>query len=240
MAKAIYIVGNQGLGDQLVLNGLYRYFAKEYEFCVIGIANRYQNVLKSMLRDVRNVYVSGYRMEFWESNIYAHRGILERVGYTTLSLGEFATLSYAKETESLDENLYRQASIPHSVRWNNFYYMRDRHKEKSLYDSLGCGSGPYIFLHEDLSRGYKIREELIPSEFNIVRPNPKLKGFSLFDYLAVMENAQEIHCIESSFAILAEQMRLEKPKYAHRYARHDVANNRELWYSYQSPWNIIN
>ena len=239
MTQSIYIVGNQGLGDQLILNGLYRNFAEKYEFCVIGLANRYESVLKNMLSDLQNVYVNGYRMEFWEPNIYAHRKILSKIGYTILSLGEFGSLSYVNESESLDENLYRQAEISHDVRWNSFYYKRNRHKEKTLFNSLGCGEGPYIFVHEDLSRGYKIRENLIPIGVNIVRPNPKLKGFSFFDYLEVMEKAEEIHCIESSFAVLAEQMKLESPKYAHRYARHDVAGNEDLWYSYRSPWNII-
>jgi len=239
MTQAIYIVGNQGLGDQLVLNGLYRHLALKYEFCVIAIGNRYKGVLKDMLKDIKNIYVCGYRMEFWEPNIYAHRDLLASRGYTTLSLGEFGLESFENSTNSLDENLYRQAQIPHEIRWSKFTYKRNPHREKTLHNRLGCHTGPYIFLHEDLSKGYKIREDLLPSGVNIIRPNPKLKGFSFFDYLGVMENALEIHTIESSFAILAEQMQLKTKKYAHRYARSEVANNQELWYSFRSHWNIL-
>lgn len=239
MTQAIYIVGNQGLGDQLVLNGLYRYLALRYEFCVIAIGNRYKSILKDMLKDVKNIYVCGYRMEFWEPNIYAHRNLLKAAGFVTLSLGEFGLKSFESSTNSLDENLYRQAQIPHEVRWSKFSYKRNPQKEKSLYNRLGCDLGPYIFLHEDSSRGYKIREDLLPSGINIIRPDPKLKGFSFFDYLGVMENALEIHSIESSFAILAEQMDLKNQKFAHRYARPEVASNQKLWYSFRSHWNIL-
>ena len=62
--------------------------------------------------------------------------------------------------------------------------------------------------------------------------------FSFFDYLKIIENASEIHCIESSFAALIESLEYSIPKYAHRYARPEAKNDFRHEFTYRSNWHV--
>ena len=239
MASGIYILGNQGLGDQIVLNGLYRYFAKRYDTCIVPIADRYEKTIQQMTADVKNIVVSGYRMEIWEPHILAHRNYLTKRGFHCLNLGEYGTNYLVNGEFSLDQTIYAQAGIPHQVRWSDFKYERNILREKQLFAQLGCKRGEYIFVHEDPKRNFDIDASLLPKNYSVIRPDAGLKGFSFFDYIYIIENAAEIHCIESSFAILIEQLNIEVSKYAHRYARPDVLANPRLHYTFKSDWRIV-
>ena len=239
MVKGIYILGNQGLGDQIVLNGLYRYFAKRYDFCVVPIGNRYQETIREMIKDVQNILVTGYRMEIWEPHMKAHGKLLEKKGFRSLNLGKFGNDFLVNEDISLDQSIYEQAEIPHKTRWSDFKYLRDMSSESALFEKLGCRKGEYIFVHDDPNRKLQINGDLLPTGYSIIRPKTGIKGFSFFDYISVIENAAEVHCIESSFAVLIEQLDIDVPKFVHRYARPDVLANQKLHYTLKSDWRIL-
>ena len=239
MVSGIYILGNQGLGDQIVLNGLYRYFAKRYDRCVIPIGNRYKKSIQEMTRDVQNISVTGYRMEIWEPHMLAHRDFLKNRGFHCLNLGAFGNDYLVDETLSLDQTIYAQAGIPHQTRWSDFRYLRNMSRENELMALLGCNGGKYIFVHDDPKRGYEIKTKLLPEDYSVIRPNTKIRGISFFDYISVIENAAEVHIIDSSFAVLIEQLDIRVPKYIHRYARSDVIDNPRLYYTFKSGWRII-
>lgn len=239
MMRGIYILGNQGLGDQIVLNGLYRYFAERYDWCIVPIADRYEKTIREMTADVKNILVSGYRMEIWEPHMLAHRNYLEKRGFHCLNLGEYGSNYLVNGEFSLDQTIYAQAGVPHQIRWSDFNYARNIMREKQLFAELGCERGQYIFVHDDPKRNLSIDAKLLPKNLSVIRPKTGLKGFSFFDYIYIIENAAEVHCIESSFAALIEQLDIKVPKYAHRYARPDVLANPRLHYTFKSDWRII-
>jgi hypothetical protein len=101
-----------------------------------------------------------------------------------------------------DESFYRQASIPFIEKWNSF--------------GMGVGmstrmAGGMVFIHDDAERGFNI-------PLSGYRPS---KTESIFDHLYPLMRAGEIHCINSSFAILADLCGAKGRKYLHRYARPD-------------------
>lgn len=239
MERGIFILGNQGLGDQIVLNGLYRYFAKRYDYVIVPIADRYEKTIREMTADVENILVSGYRMEIWEPHMLAHKNYLEKRSFRCLSLGEFGSNYLLNKKLSLDQTIYAQAGVPHEIRWSDFKYERNIMREKQLFAKLGCEKGEYVFVHDDSKRNFIVDSKFLPKNVSVVRPKIGLRGFSFFDYIYTLENAAEIHCIESSFAVLVEQLDLEVPKFAHRYGRPDVLVNPRLHYTFKSDWRII-
>jgi hypothetical protein len=58
----------------------------------------------------------------------------------------------------------------------------------------------------------KIRKDLL-----VIRPTV---GYKIFDYLGILENAEEIHVMESCFQVLIDTQKFEKPfLFLHRYIR---------------------
>jgi hypothetical protein len=127
LSTRIFIATHFGLGDHILCNGIYRYFAKKYELCVLPVKNNNLVAVKRILSDVSNI---------------------------------------------------------------------------------------------------------------IITPNKLLKNSNFFNYGYVLENAAEIHCIESSFAALIEILDIRVPKYVHRYARPEAANDFHHEFTYKSTWNI--
>ena len=74
---------------------------------------------------------------------------------------------------------------------------------------------PYIFIHEDAR--FKLDRSKLPSDIRIISPEDTLTP-CICDYAKLIENAKEVHCIESSFTFMIDLMGLNK-FVAHRYAR---------------------
>jgi hypothetical protein len=237
--NGVIVLGNQGLGDQIVMKGIYSYYASLYEKCVIPVCSRYKSSIVRMTKDIDNVFVVGYRMEIWHPSMLAHRDFLSNRGFTAINLGIFANTESNLGEIPLDEKIFLEAKVNHDLRWENFQVLRNTEKERELFISLGCHTGRYVFVHEDIKRGLSIDEEKLPKGIKIIRPSANQKKFSIFDYIYILENAAEIHCIESSFAILIEQLNLNVRKYIHRYARPEVESNPEFHYSFRSDWTIL-
>ena len=137
-----------------------------------------------------------------------------------------------------DESFYAQSGLSLELRWNNFVIQRNDIKEQLLYSRLVVNE-PYIFLHEDRSRNFIIDRKLINNKLQIVEPIPQCDDFSIFDYLKIIENAAEIHVIESSFAHLIESVEVQGERFAHRYARPYVMDDFRQQPTYRHDWNIL-
>jgi hypothetical protein len=116
--------------------------------------------------------------------------------------------------ENLEVQFYKMAGLTIDSKWNKFHINRDIEKEKQIFNLNGLEEGNYIFLHKG---DYDIREEYLSSGLKIVEP----KDHGLFDWMYVIENAKEIHCIDSSFICLIDCMNLRDDikLYNHRYVR---------------------
>lgn len=116
--------------------------------------------------------------------------------------------------ENFELQFYKMANTPIEYKHEKFFIERDLYKEKQLFEALELESGNYVFLHDG---GFKIKNDLIDSKLKIVRPNTH--GF--FDWMYIIENAKEIHAIDSSFICLIDCMKLNNKikLYNHRYVR---------------------
>jgi hypothetical protein len=237
--QGIYILGNQGLGDHLLCNGIYREYAQRYKKCIIAVRHNYYHTIKRMISDVKNIQIVSFSDHYWTFKMEAHANFLIRFGYDTLRLGKFGPDFFLDKSKRLDANFYDQAKLSLDIRWDSFNIVRDSIAEEKLFKLLIGNNKEYIFLHDDKRRDFIIDIDLLPKNVQIVEPSEKLKNkFSFFDYLKIIENAKEIHCIESSFAALIEGFEYEIPKYAHRYARPEAKNDFRHEFTYKSKWHV--
>ena len=94
-----------------------------------------------------------------------------QIGFTDATMTE----------EKFGEEFYRQASVPYENRWK--YSIEHDHEPIKLDVDR--------FIHDDQQRGYKI-------ELDGFRP---YLTDNIFDWSYAIENAKEVHCIESSFRL---------------------------------------
>ena len=116
------------------------------------------------------------------------------------------------------------------MRTDYFYVKRDEKEESELLEKLNPNNKPYIFVHDDPERGM-VLDRLDPKDFHVIR-NDNTKN--IFHFIKVLENAKEIHCMESSFKSLIDIYAKTADLYYHDLRGHPLGEqtNRE--------WEIIN
>lgn len=226
MTKEILILGHLGLGDVLIQNALVRHYAQTH---LVTFVTKSHNKISTafMFRDDPRITVVDVEDDK-EARELARE--VKSHGKEVLALGLHAsppTIPLPPQP-GWDSQLYTDAKVPFENRWNNFKVMQQPSME---VETPKCR---FTFVHDDAKRGFKIKDEFLPSHCKIVRVDPA-KSDNIFAWWTVLQNAWEIHCIESSFAILVDSLPniKAKRKVLHLYARKSTPPN------YRTDWEII-
>jgi hypothetical protein len=215
---------NLGLGDHIACNGMVRHFAESSGVVVICKTVNYRSV-SAMYSD--NPSISVLRVH---DDATAH-GLFDSWKGEKIAVGCYNKAWDPQSHTPFDVMFYEQAGIPHAYRWDKFK-CPDRNR-------IPARTEPYIFIHEDTDRGYTIEENLRNAvsykwdESKIVRPN---RRGAIGDWIDVVGNAEEVHCINSAFLILADQVPTRGRLVWHKYARNegDICNP-----TARKPWLIL-
>tara|TARA_B100001057_G_scaffold442695_1_gene478251 strand:+ start:208 stop:867 length:660 start_codon:yes stop_codon:yes gene_type:complete len=139
-------------------------------------------------------------------------------------------------------NFYKQFGLPYKYRYEKTFWKRDLRNEKKLLKKLVGNEKKFIFVHDDLKRGLIINTNKLKKKFKIIRnDNDNL----IFDYGLILENAHELHLIESSFRQLIETLNIKSKKlYLYKDNRHDYSMslyNKKLkkWIGTSKKWKEI-
>lgn len=227
--KEIYIHTHLGLGDQINCNAIYRYLSKEYEKVHIFVKTRNIRNIRFMLRDVKNIdFIEGVgdNDQFVEFYLMTHYGIpYKNIGF-----------NYLKKTTSKKfvDLFYEQADLPAEERFNGFYVERDLEAEERLCKILNPSKEPYIFIHQDTSRGHIMNLKHIKNKnIKIIESNYKMdetKEFLVWHYLKLISEAEEIHVMESGISPMIDCYFSDlKNAYLHKYMRGVDTVGRNYW-----------
>lgn len=225
----LLIYHHLGLGDHIVCNAIVRSRCLLYESVILLCKHHNFESVKAMYSDIRNIKIySVDNDEVAKSIMRCHIGAILALGYMNPDWSE-------NNGRSFDQQFYRQANLPLFKRWTGFGVMRNEKTESALIKKL-YPPKDFIFLHDDAERGYKIDYKKISTLLPVVRPYIGVTK-NIIDYIAVMELATEIHCINSSFMLLADSVPLQGEKFVHRYARNEgIISDPVLG----CPWTQIN
>jgi len=234
----ILITPHQGLGDHLLCNGIYREYSRKFRKVFISVRRNYFVELSSLLGDINNVTLIPLPINHLWRNTLLLQKMARFMRIKVLGLGGYGE-NFLETDIRFDCNFYEQAGINFECRWSAFTYPRSFRKEEELFDLLKCAESPYLFIHEDHSRGFSIKRELLPRGLRVVSTIASPNDFNLVDYRKVIEGASEIHVIESAFAAFIESLPIDKPLYAHRYARPESTSDYRQEFTYKKLWKVI-
>lgn len=219
-----FIHHHLGLGDHIICNGIVRYVAKNYGFDNISLVVKKSNAnnVKRMFSDLAqvNLFVVDEDREFVEEYNSRLKSIpLIRVGFEKCRNADF------------DKSFYDSANVPFQERWNSWNFERDYEQEAKIIQELGV-DGDYIFVHDESSTGdYKLN---IKSDLRQIKPKKIKCENSVFDWIGVIENAKEIHAINSSFVHLIDSVKTNGKLYYH-----DIKPNTP-GFSLRKNWELVN
>ncbi len=198
------ILHHLGLGDAIMLNGMIRHFAEKGDVCIF-IQKHQEDSVRFMYRDLTNLKIkvlnSTDAQEMWS-----------QVEGQTLPLAtyklpnqqwDFATKGPLSDMVNWAHSIYIQAGIPPKYMYSKFKVVRDRESE------IKYEHGDYVFIHDDESRGMKIDT----SHANVYRITREILDINsnIFDYLTVIENASQVHCMDSCYAWMINMMEIGNP-----------------------------
>jgi hypothetical protein len=198
----IYIYHHLGMGDHISCHGIVRHFCEIEDKVFLFVKEHNLKNVSRMFTDIKNLeFIVG-------EDSYVENYIKVNNIQNLLKIG-FTLNGY----ENFEYQFYKMANLPIEYKHSKFYVERDHQKEIEIFNSLGLKEREYVFVHDG---GYKLKDGLIPDNIKVVNPN----NFGLFDWMYVIENAKEIHCIDSSFICLVDCMDTKQiPLFNHRYVR---------------------
>lgn len=228
----IFIYHHLGLGDHIICNGLVRELYSRnvsnttniFLFCKIinynSVAFMYRDLHKLIVLPIPNdnlvkKYVIGIKEEY---------GLI-KIGFEKRKLNE----------KYFDQDFYRIINIPFEHRWSKFFLKRDYESEKRLFNELNLTTREYVFIHDDSVRGFKIdRKYIVNKDLTIITPHMTK---NIFDWCMVLENAKELHCIDSSFRLIADSISLRTTDLFFHYSY--INKDKRYLSSSKYPWKII-
>ena len=206
----LVIIHHIGLGDHLMLNGMVRHLCLDRKVVVI-VNKNHEESIKFMYRDNPNIAVCAY--DDLQKNTRVILSNFQSRGYSILPLATYAlddttwkTLVHGNDPHSTWAHTpYFQAKVNPEYMRTKFHVVRDREREGKLMEKLNLMGKEYAFVHNEPDRHLP---NVVESKYEVFNPDTKELPFNIFDYLGVLENAKEIHCINSAWAWVVELFRI--------------------------------
>jgi hypothetical protein len=205
-----HVLTHLGLGDQVTCNGLVRELYKKHPKLYVYSKLKYFYTVEFMYRDLNNLTVLPME-EIGAYNFVTYYGI-----------SNFYKIGLLPGT-TVEKGFYQQAGVEFDKKWGSFRVDRDAGREQQMFDHFNLVPKKYIFFHDDIERNQIINSDKVEDKsLPIFRARPEHTN-NIFDFCKIIENAREIHVIESCFMFMIDLMfkdALNMPNlFIHRYTK---------------------
>lgn len=253
-----------GLGDHISYNGMARRMVNEKRMDALYILawHQYAQSVAYMFSDDPRIRVVaiGSGMEYVHS-----RQVISQInpdyiyilGHAVLPGQPFDDLArpdakyYQESWASMSsrfpgghECYYNSIEMDWKHRFTSFHYPRNMQEENRLFNKLNPDHKEYVFIQDDPSRGFSFDKEKVLSLVGkdvIIINNDKTEN--LFNYGLLIQNAKQVHLMESSFRCFVETLPTEGVEF---YLHHYIRNSERLVYDgkicpreTRKPWQVI-
>lgn len=213
-----------GLGDHIICNGLVRHFAEAGEVTVLCKYRNAKNI-KFMYRDNPNIIIHEVLAdeEANEFCVSQKNNDVLRIGFAVGGKRYYDCL--------WDENFYKNAYIDFDYSWSKFIVVPDEEESLQTYKKLNPKNEDYIFIHSiDSTNTDRINYSIIDNSIKVIKTDSSIP---FFDYYYIIQNAKEIHCIDSSFKHLVDRISTTGKLFYHKLKHpkpYDLYNSKKEWY----------
>ena len=228
----LFFIGPMSLGDSIVSSGIANYYGDRCTQLHYPSLPKYFKTLKTLFQDHPNITViplDGYDME----NEYVSHHQLSRImrmGFETHNIKNFEIVPM------WDMQIYASYGFSFDLRYSNFRLPKNIKGSDELYEKLSGGE-PYILVHRFTGHHPNGLPINIPAfrEMNKLAPIKIIEieeGITdnMMQYVKLIQNAQEIHVVPSSFHCLVDSMDTKAKLFFH-----DVREKTSM--AINSPWN---
>ena len=241
-SNELYLHTHLGLGDHIDCNGMTRLYLNDYRFDKVHVfaKKKYFSLIEFMYRDepkIEVIEIPGAN-EYEEIKEYMEKASQDkyvkflRIGHENYPWGKEKELKMG-----CAEIFYKQVGLNYKERFNRFHFEREPAEENRLLKKLNPEGQEYVFVHDDSARGFEITEEKIKEfcseDVKIIRND---MSENLFHFCELLENAKQIHCMESCFRSLVETLDTKGKLYFHNFR--DGASS-YLGNSTQKEWKEV-
>lgn len=224
------IFQHTGMGDYIICNGLIRELISDGKQHTLLVNEQQETSVRFMYRDISNI--SFEIMDFSEiwTKPWKSENALNSVG-TIIGLQYLER--FVNTTYHFDEVFYLQFNVPFDYRWSKFKVNRNLESEHNLFNQMNLVENQYIFLHD--RPPWLINKSHLSTDLPIISPSWDVNN--IFDYCYIIENANEIHCIDSSFKNLVDSL---NPHTNQLYYHLNRQNNPFYYSSSKLGWKTVN
>jgi hypothetical protein len=229
MKKDIYIHHHLGMGDHIICNGMIREICKDYDNVNLFVKRNNLINVSFMYRDSNKINLIPIHDDFDIYENYKNYEILQ-IGFSNLGrlMGHFNI--------GWDEAFYKQLDIDFTKRWDSFYVMKDLDSENKLYEKLNPNNDKFCIIHSNGSDGVdRINyDEVNPNLLKIII-NPSYTN-NIFDYYKLINEAEQIHCVDSSFLHLSDSIPTRGELFYHnlKYTRNANETHKQI-----KNWKLV-
>ena len=240
--KNIYIHQHTRLGDMILCNGLIRILSKKNNTSCLNIfcRSKHLKLIQFMYRDhksIKLIPINEHPKLTDEKLLIKYEGkfIQNYINKKKINNDKIITIGFENYHKIKNLNpdkkhpwpceiiFYKQFKIPFKKRFKESYWKRDALSEKKLFNKMIKKNEKYIFVHDDPNRNIFLKNTHFDKGIQkIVRNNIKE---NIFNYGQILENATEIHIMESSIRQILEVLNIKTKKlflYKGRGGEHDI------------------
>ena len=208
---------NLGLGDHIICNGLVRYLFNEgkyftdvYVFC----KEKYAKSVSCMYGDDNRIHILPISNDPNIELTIVNAFIGQNTNIRAFIRSQNCIIDNLKElglVSTWDEGFYVCCGVPFEKRWTSCKINRNLDRENHLRQKLGISEhDKFVLVHDQGSWGGKLKLT-IDSNFKKIYMEPITD--SIFDWCGLAEQAEEVHCIDSSFIHLAQMLNIKHGVY---------------------------
>lgn len=205
----LFFMGPMSLGDSFVLCGMVNHFADRCNELHVPADPRFFETIKTLYQDHPNIRVVSIPQDWTTEREYVERFGLSRILRIDLVHSKIKNFDI---TPMWDIQLYSNYELSFGLRYSNFRIPKHIAGSKELYQQLS-NNEPYILIHKhsnDFPHGAPIdvngfRQGHGFPNYRVIEITEGITN-NMMQYLDLIKNAEEIHCIPSSFHCLVDSI----------------------------------
>lgn len=197
----IIVYHHLGLGDHFICNGLVNYLSERVDKLYLMCKENNIETISCLYGDNERVEVISIKNEQKDIELFSR---LNNLRVLQIGFKDF-------NNQTFDKSFYSQLNLDFSLRYSGFRLPNNITNSNNIYNKL-VHNKPYCLIHKTCSEG--VIDFNVETDLDKIYIEPGITK-NLLDYVDIIQNAEEIHCIDSSVYHLIDSIDVSAKLYFH-------------------------